>query len=39
MQGLKEAPDRQALFEASSPEAFIEAVKAIEAKISSLARV
>jgi len=36
---LKEAADRQALFEASSPEAFIEAVKAIEAKIPSLARV
>jgi mannitol/fructose-specific phosphotransferase system IIA component (Ntr-type) len=36
---LKEAPDRQALFEASSPMAFIEAVKAIEAKIPSLARV
>ena len=36
---LKDAADRQALFEATSPEAFIEAVRNIEAKISGLARV
>jgi mannitol/fructose-specific phosphotransferase system IIA component (Ntr-type) len=36
---LKDSADRQTLFDAASPEAFIEAVKAIEAKIPSLARV
>jgi len=36
---LKNASDRQLLFEASTPEAFVEAVNSIEAKVAGLARV